>query len=247
MVKDTLHDNAPSRDDSFVNIIGLCNAAEAGDAGRGRPMIFTYVETRNYLVLTELLKPSKSWYHPTMLEPGVQENMDQILHNALYFGDKALVKLCLEQKPEYDDAEWFRRLFGLTRGEAGEAEDRAEILSMMMDYGVSPTVCNADDVTLLHLTQGCNNTRCNPPEIQIALSRVLIDHGADIDAIDRNLQSTPLGWRCRYGDRATAAYLLERGADPNGAGAPGAKPLAWAERRGYGDIAEMLKRHGATL
>ena len=34
MLKDTLHENAPSRDDSFVNAVGICNAAQAGDLQR---------------------------------------------------------------------------------------------------------------------------------------------------------------------------------------------------------------------
>ena len=34
MLKDTLHENAPSRDDSFVNAVGICNAAQAGDLKR---------------------------------------------------------------------------------------------------------------------------------------------------------------------------------------------------------------------
>ncbi|MCE2394324.1 sigma-70 family RNA polymerase sigma factor [Candidatus Poribacteria bacterium] len=31
MLKDTLHENAPSRDDSLVNAVGICNAAQAGN------------------------------------------------------------------------------------------------------------------------------------------------------------------------------------------------------------------------
>jgi ankyrin repeat protein len=40
--------------------------------------------------------------------------------------------------------------------------------------------------------------------------------------------------------------LLKKGADPNG-GEPWAKPLAWAERRGHGDIAKVLKKAGAAI
>ena len=34
MLKDTLHENAPSRDDSLINAICICNAAQAGDLQR---------------------------------------------------------------------------------------------------------------------------------------------------------------------------------------------------------------------
>jgi ankyrin repeat protein len=39
--------------------------------------------------------------------------------------------------------------------------------------------------------------------------------------------------------------LLEKGADPNGAGAPWATPLAWAERRRHTEIAALLRERGA--
>ena len=42
------------------------------------------------------------------------------------------------------------------------------------------------------------------------------------------------------------AVLLERGADPNTAGAPWAMPLAWARKRGYSDIEADLRLAGAV-
>ena len=43
-----------------------------------------------------------------------------------------------------------------------------------------------------------------------------------------------------------AELLLSRGARTNLADdPPWATPLAWATRRGHGEIAELLKRHGA--
>jgi hypothetical protein len=41
------------------------------------------------------------------------------------------------------------------------------------------------------------------------------------------------------------AFLLERGADPNAAGAPWAMPLTWARRKGHDAIAADLHRAGA--
>jgi ankyrin repeat protein len=37
-------------------------------------------------------------------------------------------------------------------------------------------------------------------------------------------------------------FLLERGADPNQAGAPWATPIAWAKRKGHDEIAADLSR-----
>ena len=42
-------------------------------------------------------------------------------------------------------------------------------------------------------------------------------------------------------------FLLKRGAATNlPDDEPWATPLAWATRRGQGDIAELLRQHGAT-
>jgi len=211
----------------------------------GRPHIYTYVKEKNYLVLSELLKPSRGWANSPELEPGFDRNRDLVLEWAIYFGNTDLVKMCLDLRPEYNQIEWFSLIWELTRNEAGPASQRTEVLQLILDYGVDPNVWSKNDVTLLHL-HGCSETGQDKGDIQIALAGVLLDYGADINALDGNLQSSPLAWRCLYGHKAVAEYLLDRGADPNTAGAPWATPLAWAERKGWTDIADMLKQHGAT-
>ena len=47
----------------------------------------------------------------------------------------------------------------------------------------------------------------------------------------------------RWGKYDLARLYLERGADPTLAGADWATPLAWAEKKGYGDIADLIKRY----
>ena len=49
----------------------------------------------------------------------------------------------------------------------------------------------------------------------------------------------------RYGNIALVRYLLQRGADLNKSGSDWARPLAWAERKGHDEIAEVLRTHGA--
>jgi ankyrin repeat protein len=77
-------------------------------------------------------------------------------------------------------------------------------------------------------------------EGEIGKARLLLDHGADIDAIDDEYRSTPLGVAARRGQRELVALLIERGADTERAGAPWATPLAWANAKGHGPIAEVL-------
>jgi ankyrin repeat protein len=82
--------------------------------------------------------------------------------------------------------------------------------------------------------------------VGVSLATMLLDAGARTDIRDEFLQSTPLGWACRWGRLALVELLLARGADPIEAGAePWATPLAWAERREHAAIASILRQHGA--
>ena len=73
---------------------------------------------------------------------------------------------------------------------------------------------------------------------------LFLEFGAEIDAIDEEYRSSPLGWAARQGQGDVVSLLLERGADPN-AGEVWARPLAWAERRGHHEIARRLRSAGA--
>jgi len=106
-----------------------------------------------------------------------------------------------------------------------------------MDNGMDAHHMSWQHVTLLHdMAQ-----RDNVPK-----ARLLLDHGADIDAVDEEYRSTPLGLAARWGHSKMVAFLLERAADPNKAAAPWATPLAWARQKGFASIAGDLERAGAT-
>jgi ankyrin repeat protein len=74
---------------------------------------------------------------------------------------------------------------------------------------------------------------------------LLVKHGAVIDAVDEEYQSTPLGMAARWGRSDMVTWLLAKGADPNKAGAIWATPLAWAMKKGYADIEKILRNAGA--
>jgi ankyrin repeat protein len=77
--------------------------------------------------------------------------------------------------------------------------------------------------------------------------RCILNHGADINARDDDLCSTPLGWAAKFGQKAMVELLLQRGAKTTLPDDPSwATPLAWALRRGHQEIAELLMLHGAT-
>jgi ankyrin repeat protein len=112
-----------------------------------------------------------------------------------------------------------------------------EIAEMLMDRGMNPAHANCHRTTLLHEMARIGDVR---------KAQLLLDHGAEIDAIDQEFRSTPLGFAARWGRRSMVAYLLRHGAAPNLAGAPWATPLAWATKKNHSAVAADLRQAGAT-
>ena len=112
-----------------------------------------------------------------------------------------------------------------------------DIAAFLLAHEMSASHMTWHNVTLLHDMAQSGD---------VAKARLLLDHGADIDAIDDEYQSTPLGMAARWGQRKMAAFLLARAADPNKAGALWSTPLAWARTKGHADIVEDLIAAGAA-
>jgi ankyrin repeat protein len=108
--------------------------------------------------------------------------------------------------------------------------------AFLLEQGMDPNHMNWHRFTLLHHMAA---------EGELGKARLLLDHGADIDAIDDEYRSTPLGVAARRGQAAAVELLLERGADPNAGGAPWATPPAWARTKGHERVAALLRAAGA--
>jgi ankyrin repeat protein len=110
------------------------------------------------------------------------------------------------------------------------------IAALLLENGMDPNHMNWHHVTLLHdMAQ----------EGDIPKARLLIDHGANINAVDEEYRSTPLGLAARWGQRDMVGFLIERGADPNKSNAHWSSPLAWARKKGHAEIENDLSRAGA--
>jgi ankyrin repeat protein len=105
-----------------------------------------------------------------------------------------------------------------------------------MKNGMDPHHMTWHHVTLLHdMAQ----------EGDFQKADLLLRHGTIIDAIDEEYQSTPLGMATRWGQLPMVEFLLKQGADPNKPGAPWSTPLAWARKKGYSTIEDVLLSAGA--
>jgi ankyrin repeat protein len=108
---------------------------------------------------------------------------------------------------------------------------RLDIAAFLIERGMSPDHMNVHHTTLLHDMAYTGD---------VEKAKLLLDAGADIDAVDDEFRSTPLGLAARFGKREVAELLLSRGADPNRAGAVWATPLAWARAKGHRAIEQLL-------
>ncbi len=128
----------------------------------------------------------------------------------------------------------------MRRADAGPAhEGFFRCLALLLDHGVDANASSRFAQTPLHFTAA----RDGLDEADRArFASMLLDRGARLDLRDGLLQSTPLGWACRWGRRELVDLFLSRGAPANEADAePWATPMAWAKKMGHQQIEATLR------
>lgn len=107
-----------------------------------------------------------------------------------------------------------------------------ESAKFLLENGMNPNHMTWHHVTLLHdMAQNGFTDK----------AALLIEHGAELNSIEEEYQSTPLGLAARWGQLEMVKFLIEKGADPVKSGAEWSTPLAWATRKNHGEIAEILR------
>jgi ankyrin len=144
-----------------------------------------------------------------------------------------------------NDPRWHWVLIQPIRSVGGHSghEDFFACMAALLQHGIDPNVSRRGE-TALHFTAA----RANPTEAQrVRFASMLLDRGARLDLRDDLLQSTPLGWACRWGRAELVELLIARGAPANEPDAEAwATPMAWAAKMGHVAIDALLREHGAV-
>jgi ankyrin repeat protein len=180
---------------------------------------------------------------------------EELLNFGASGGDPEIVRMALERVDwPRDDERWFRVLteplsfwHHIPWLYAGNREfDRATYLQC---FRLVLERCDANLIggfgrTALHevAAMGAHVSE----EESAGFAQALLDAGARTTVRDELLQSTPLGWACRWGRPEVVSVLLQHGADAVEADAEAwARPAAWAQKMGNADVLLVLGQCGA--
>jgi ankyrin repeat protein len=144
--------------------------------------------------------------------------------------DPEIVRMCLPYMTRKRDDPWWNYVL--------MHATLPECFKLVLDHGVDPDATGVGGHTTLHHLA----TTTVKDEARITRARLLLEAGASLGKRDELLNSTPLGWACRWGRIELVQLYLQRGADAVEADAePWATPLAWATKGGYTQIVDLLR------
>ena len=201
---------------------------------------------------TELARRMLAGEVTPRLGDGGETLAEQLLWGAACGGDPEIVRMALGRVDwPRDDPRWFHILEQPLRiwshGSIGADWDRStyvECFRLVLERCDPNMRGRLDDdapfgLTMLHSVAGSREHVT--PEERVAFATLLLDAGARLDTRDYLLESTPLGWACRWGRVELVRLLLDRGADPVEADAqPWATPRAWAQKMGHDSVLALL-------
>jgi hypothetical protein len=159
-------------------------------------------------------------------------NDAQALENAAGEGHGSFVRLMLRYEPGLAQ----RIAVGVKSQGPQDVIKSRELTEFLFQQGMNANYRNWLGITPLHVYA---------KQDDIENATIFLEHGADINAVDEEFYSTPLGYAAKYGKQNMVAFLLKQGADPTLPHNPSwARPIAWATRRGYDGIIALLKQQG---
>jgi len=170
---------------------------------------------------------------------------EQLLWGGACGGDAEIVRMALEHihRPK-GDPWWFHIMEQPIRmwSDGGAQLDCLKLILERCDPNIPGRSGDGFNLTILHSVAGARPHVT--AEERLAFATALLDASARTDLRDGLLNSTPLGWACRWGRIELVELLLQRGADPVEADAESwATPKAWAQKMGHGAVVSLLQAH----
>lgn len=108
----------------------------------------------------------------------------------------------------------------------------AKNLQALLDAGADPNATDWLGKTALHFAAEKGD---------LEAAQLLIERGADMNAVEAEYRSTPLSEAAGSGRLGIARLLLENGADPHIPDDAWARPIAWAKRNGHAEMEALLR------
>jgi ankyrin repeat protein len=153
----------------------------------------------------------------------------EALENAVEEGHASFVRLMLRYQPKLAS----RISVGGRSHGPDEAIKARELTTFLFQNGMNPNHKNWLGIAPLHVFARRND---------VGNALLFLNQGADIDVVDEEYYSTPLGYAAKYGNKEMVEFLLQKGANPH---LPyerqWATPLEWARRRGFEEVVSLLK------
>jgi len=171
---------------------------------------------------------------------------EQLLWGGACGGDPEIVRMALEHIDRKRDDPWWFHIMEQPIRMWSDGGDQLACLKLIVQR-CDPNIQGRESfkLTILHSIAGAR-PHVTPAQ-RVAFATVMLDAGARTDVRDGLLNSTPLGWACRWGVTELVQLLLERGAGPVEPDAePWATPAAWAEKMSHLAVLQLLKAAAGT-
>jgi len=220
----------------------LQHGADANAHGDSSGTCITIVETKhpqNCRPMQDLLRQHGAFMPPYALDDEALEREiradgpaladEQFMHEVLGRKKPQLMRLVLEKHAEKMDRLLLSDIWG------GNYPTDPALIRTLYERGLDLNRANWIGRTFLHSAAEKGD---------IAAARTFIELGANIEAIELDFDTTPLGSAARKGQQEMVEFLLAQGADARApADAPWGLALVQAEKEGHENVAVRLKEH----
>jgi len=189
-----------------------------------------------------LVKLGRSKEVAAVLEekPWMAKAPRRVLHTACWNGHLEISRLLLRNGADPNLDFGFSNVFGVYSPlSSAVTGGHFEIAKMLCDHGAEMNVAGGKMYDSLFHYAVANR--------DIHYVRLMLEHGADVYAMNHSPAMTPLHVAANIGDAGKSSLLLKFKADVNAETPDGATPLMFAATWGHEEVAKLLLENGARL